>query len=61
MAQQVQAYAAVAEDLGLVPFTPLSTSQPSVTRHQGMDLRPLASDNISLTYTYLQVDTWSYT
>lgn len=61
MAQQVRAYAAVAEDLGPIPSTHLSTSQPSVTRHQGMDLRPLASDNILLTYTYLQVDTWSYT
>lgn len=57
MPQQVRAYAAVAEDLGPIPSTHLSTSQPSVTRHQGMDLRPLASDSISLTHTYLQVDT----
>lgn len=43
MAQRVRAYAAVAEDLGPIPATHLGTSQPSVTRHQRMDLRPLAS------------------
>lgn len=43
MAQRVRAYAAVVEDLAPIPSTHLGASQPSVTQHQRMDLRPLAS------------------
>lgn len=43
MAQRVRAYSAVVEDLAPILSTHLGASQPSVTQHQRMDLRPLAS------------------